>query len=91
MYGADGIGLVRSEHLVLQLNKFPTEDEQYEWYKSIADRSFPNPVTIRAFDIGSDKYSTGMHRHEDNPALGFRGIRYLLSRTNVFKSQIRAI
>jgi phosphotransferase system enzyme I (PtsI) len=89
--GADGIGLVRSENLLLALDHFPDEDEQYEWYKQIAERMYPNPVTIRVFDLGSDKYSKGMPRHEDNPALGFRGIRFLLSRQDLFEIQIKAI
>ncbi|MFP4527576.1 MAG: phosphoenolpyruvate--protein phosphotransferase, partial [Candidatus Kapaibacterium sp.] len=89
--GADGIGLVRSENLLLSLEHFPDEEEQYQWYKEIAERMYPSPVTIRVFDLGSDKYSKGMPRHEDNPALGFRGIRFLLSRLDVFEVQIRAI
>ncbi|MFA6572226.1 MAG: phosphoenolpyruvate--protein phosphotransferase, partial [Bacteroidota bacterium] len=91
MVGSEGIGLVRSEHLVLALNYFPDEQEQYKWYSEIAQRAYPNMVTIRAFDVGSDKYAEGMSKHENNPALGFRGIRFLLHREDLFITQIRAI
>lgn len=89
--GADGIGLVRSESLIINYSSIPGEDIQAKWYREIADRIYPNPVTIRAFDIGSDKYSESIIHTEANPALGFRGIRYLLSRTEIFKTQIRAV
>jgi phosphoenolpyruvate-protein kinase (PTS system EI component) len=67
----------------------PTEEEQYQWYSELADSAYPLQVTIRAFDIGSDKSLTAAH--EPNPALGLRGIRYLLSNRNVFRKQVRAI
>ncbi len=88
---SDGVGLVRTESLIITLNHFPNEEEQYQWYSQMADRAYPEPITFRAFDIGSDKYSEGIPRHESNPALGFRGIRFLLHRLDIFKSQIRAI
>lgn len=88
--GADGIGLVRSEMLIIKLDHFPTEEEQFEWYTQIAERMYPNPVTIRAFDIGTDKFVQGLP-HEHNPALGMRGIRFLLQRKDIFKTQLLAI
>ena len=88
---SDGVGLVRTESLIMILNHFPNENEQYKWYSLMADRAYPEPITFRAFDIGSDKYSEGIPKHESNPALGFRGIRFLLHRKDIFKSQIRAI
>ncbi len=91
MVGAEGIGLVRSESLIYSEHHFPPEEEQYAWYKELAERAYPIPVTIRAFDIGSDKFAEGLPKREENPALGFRGIRFLLSRTDVFRTQIRAI
>ncbi len=91
MVGAEGFGLVRTENLIISLQHFPSEEEQYNWYKQIADRAFPAIATFRVFDIGSDKHAEGMPRHEENPALGFRGIRFLLKRRDIFKSQIRAI
>jgi phosphoenolpyruvate-protein phosphotransferase (PTS system enzyme I) len=91
MAGAEGIGLLRSENLILKLNHFPNEDEQFKWYESIAQRMYPHQVTIRAFDVGTDKYAVGSPQHEANPALGFRGIRFLLQRQDVFVTQIRAV
>lgn len=91
LVGAEGIGLVRSESLIINYSTIPGEELQSKWYREIADRIYPNPVTIRAFDIGSDKYVEGMPHAESNPALGFRGIRYLLSRTELFKAQIRSV
>jgi phosphotransferase system enzyme I (PtsI) len=91
MAGAEGIGLLRSENLILRLQHFPDEDEQCKWYESIAQRMYPNIVTIRAFDVGTDKYTVGSPQHESNPALGFRGIRFLLQRKDIFSTQIRAV
>lgn len=88
--GAEGIGLVRTEMLMIRLDRLPTEDEQIEWYSAIAERSYPKTVTFRAFDIGTDKYVSGLPQ-ERNPALGIRGIRYLLQRSDVFRTQVRAI
>ncbi|OGU58896.1 MAG: phosphoenolpyruvate--protein phosphotransferase [Ignavibacteria bacterium GWF2_33_9] len=86
-----GLGLVRTESLILSLNRIPTEKEQYDYYKTIADTAYPMTVTLRAFDIGSDKYADNLLIHEDNPALGLRGIRYLLAKKDEFKIQLRAI
>lgn len=89
--GSEGAGLVRSEQLIITYNRFPTEEEQIEFYQKLSESFYPDFVTIRVFDIGSDKYSEGMPHHEDNPALGFRGIRFLLSRKDIFKTQIKSI
>ncbi len=89
--GSEGIGLVRTENLVMKLGYYPSEEEQYDWYISIAERAYPRPVTIRTFDVGNDKFSEGVAVQEVNPALGFRGIRFLLKREDIFKSQLRAI
>lgn len=89
--GADGVGLVRSESLIMELSQIPDEETQYNWYKEISDRAYPKPVTLRVFDIGSDKYSEGLPFQESNPALGLRGIRLLLSRKDIFETQLRAI
>ncbi len=91
LYGADGIGLIRTEHLIISKSAFMTEEEQYDWYRQVAERSYPNPVNFRVLDVGSDKYMEGMPKHENNPALGYRGIRFLLKRKDIFKTQIRAI
>ncbi len=90
LVGSDGIGLVRTENLVMSLKRFPDEEEQFTWYKEIADRAYPNPVVLRAFDIGSDKYLEGLPHLEKNPSLGFRGIRFLLHREDIFSNQLRA-
>ncbi|MES2766496.1 MAG: phosphoenolpyruvate--protein phosphotransferase [Bacteroidota bacterium] len=88
--GAEGIGLVRTEYMIMQHGAFPDEDTQCNWYTEIAERCFPHPVTLRAFDIGSDKQIDGLLK-EDNPALGVRGIRFLLEHPDIFKTQIRAV
>ncbi len=89
--GAEGLGLVRTEHLIMTLDRFPDEEEQYEYYNEIAQIAYPMKVTLRAFDIGTDKYSKHIAKREENPALGLRGIRFLLSQKDYFKSQIRAV
>ena len=90
--GAEGVGLFRSEYLVLGRGKFPSEDEQYEVYKSLVEHMKGFPVVIRAFDLGMDKVMTGVSLvKEQNPALGARAIRFLLREKEVFDTQIRAI
>lgn len=89
--GAEGVGLVRSESFLANTGKIPVEDIQYGWYKEIADRMYPEMVTIRCFDVGSDKFSAGIPQHENNPALGLRGIRFLLYSREVLTTQLRAI
>jgi phosphotransferase system enzyme I (PtsI) len=91
LLSTDGIGLVRTEILLNNLDKFPDEADQNLWYKNIAEQIYPNPVTFRVFDVGSDKEAPGMPYKESNPALGFRGIRFLLLRTDLLMSQFRAI
>ncbi|MCK9280339.1 MAG: phosphoenolpyruvate--protein phosphotransferase [Melioribacteraceae bacterium] len=85
-----GIGLVRTEQIFEEYEAFPDEDEQFEVYNSIAQKIYPENVTIRAFDIGGDKVLP-VDLHESNPFLGWRGIRLLLDNKNLFKSQIRAV
>lgn len=91
MLSTDGVGLVRTEILLRGLDGFPGEEEQFEWYKKVAEQIYPNPVIFRVFDVGSDKEAPGMPYKESNPSLGFRGIRFLLHRKDIFKSQLRAI
>jgi len=91
-YGAEGVGLFRSEYLVLGRGRFPTEDEQYEVYKNLIDHMEGLPVVIRAFDLGMDKVVGGLPlMKEQNPALGARAIRFLLKEKELFEIQIRAI
>lgn len=91
LVGAEGIGLVRTEHLVISNAQIPGEDEQFRFYNEIAERAYPKPVNLRIFDLGSDKYAEGLPRREPNPALGLRGMRFLLHRTDLLKTQIKAI
>jgi len=91
-YNSDGIGLFRTEFLFIGKIEFPTENEQYEIYKKIAERCAPKPVIIRTIDVGGDKLSEILNiEHEENPNLGCRGIRISLENIPVFKTQIRAI
>lgn len=91
-YGAEGVGLFRSEYLVLGRGCFPSEDEQFDVYKSLVKHMKGRPVVIRAFDIGMDKVISGLPiSKEQNPALGARAIRFLLREKELFQIQIRAI
>ncbi len=90
--GAEGIGLFRSEFLFLNRSSYPTEEEQEAMYRKVAQACHPHNAIIRTLDVGGDKSYPylGIER-EDNPFLGWRGIRYLLSRQDVFRQQLRAI
>lgn len=88
--GAKGIGLYRSEQILDEMGTFPSEDEQFVIYNKLATRVFPDPITIRAFDIGGDKFKF-FEYDEPNPFLGLRGIRLLLENPKLFKEQIRAV
>lgn len=88
--GGDGIGLFRSETLLLGKEVFPSEDEQYEQYKRLVDAVYPKPVIIRTFDIGGDKMMVHAGK-ENNPFLGWRGIRVMLAKEELFLDQLRAI
>ena len=90
LQGADGVGLYRSEALLLGGEVFPSEEEQYQNYRLLADTMYPKPVIIRTFDIGGDKMMAHMVR-ENNPFLGWRGIRVMLDRPELFLDQLRAI
>lgn len=87
-----GIGLFRSEFLYLQGNDYPTEEEQFQAYKTVAERMGGKRVIIRTLDIGADKQADyfGL-AHEENPAMGLRAIRICLTRPEVFKTQLRAL
>ncbi|MDW8220783.1 MAG: phosphoenolpyruvate--protein phosphotransferase [Bacteroidota bacterium] len=88
--GAEGIGLVRTELQLLERQLVPTEHEQEQFYRELAERAYPLHITLRAFDIGSDK-SFGLISNEPNPALGLRGLRFLLKHRAIFTAQIRAV
>ncbi len=87
---AKGIGLVRTEQLFEVYETFADEGEQFNVYKKIAERIYPEIVTIRAFDIGGDKVLP-VDLKEPNPFLGWRGIRLLLDNPQLFTTQIRAV
>jgi phosphoenolpyruvate-protein phosphotransferase (PTS system enzyme I) len=88
--GADGIGLYRTESLLLGREVFPTEEEQYEVYHRIAESVYPKDAIIRTFDIGGDKFMAQTLK-ESNPFLGWRGVRVMLDKPQIFLDQLRAI
>lgn len=91
-YGAEGVGLLRTELLFMERDALPTEDEQFAFYKQVAMRSRQKPVVIRTLDIGGDKQLPYFNLPEEaNPALGYRAIRICLDQTAIFKTQLRAI
>ena len=91
-YGADYIGLYRTEFPFMLRKSFPTEEEQVELYCKVLENSAPLPVTIRTFDAGGDKmFSSLDDAPEDNPFLGWRSIRISLDMEEIFRTQIRAI
>ncbi|MBI5182806.1 MAG: phosphoenolpyruvate--protein phosphotransferase [Nitrospinae bacterium] len=91
-YGAEGIGLYRTEYLYLNRRDLPSEEDHFLDYKKLGKGLYPKSVVIRTLDIGADKF----HFHLDpiqeaNPALGLRGIRFSLSHLDIFKTQLRGI
>jgi len=91
-YGAEGIGLFRSEFIYLQRTSLPTEEDHFEIYSRLAKEAYPSPVYIRTIDIGGEKNLPQLKIElEPNPALGLRAIRFSLKNRDLFKIQIRAI
>ncbi len=90
--GAGGIGLFRSEFLYLGKRDYPTEEEQFQAYKAVAEIMAGRKVIIRTLDIGADKQADYFHLdREANPAMGYRAIRICLDRKELFRTQLRAI
>jgi phosphotransferase system enzyme I (PtsI) len=89
--GAMGIGLFRSEFLFLNREDLPSEDEQFEAYRKVAEAMHGRPVTIRTLDLGADKSINAADRGGPNPALGLRAIRFCLAEPMMFLTQLRAI
>lgn len=89
---AGGIGLFRSEFLYLETEDYPSEDQQFKAYRTVAENMAGKKVIIRTLDIGADKQVDyfGLE-HEENPAMGYRAIRICLDRKEIFKTQLRAI
>lgn len=89
---AGGIGLFRSEFLYLESDMYPTEEEQFKAYRTVAETMAGKKVIIRTLDIGADKQVDYFDLDkEDNPAMGYRAIRICLDRTDIFKTQLRAL
>lgn len=90
--GAEGIGLYRTEFFFMNRNGLPSEDEQYEAYAHVAKACGDKPVVIRTLDLGGDKFASSLNiPKEMNPFMGWRAIRLCLERTDIFKTQLRAI
>ncbi len=88
----EGVGLFRTEFLFMDRDEMPTEQEQFEAYKEVAQAMKGKPVIIRTLDIGGDKDIPYMKMEpEDNPFMGFRAIRYCLENTDLYKVQLRAL
>ena len=89
--GAEGIGLYRTEFPFMSRQKFPSEEEQRTIYRQVLESFYPRPVTLRTLDIGGDKALPYFPIEEDNPFLGWRGIRVTLDHPEIFLVQIRAM
>lgn len=89
--GAEGVGLMRTEFLVLNRATMPDEEEQYRSYRRVVEAFAGAPVIIRTFDIGGDKLPVGGFPSEANPFLGWRAIRMCLDEPELFKTQLRAL
>jgi len=91
-HGAAGIGLYRTEYFYMNRTDLPTEDEQYEAYRTVAEKMAPCPAVIRTLDLGGDKFLSSLEMpHEMNPFLGWRAIRFCLAQPAIFKVQLRAV
>ncbi len=91
-YGAEGIGLYRTEYLYLNRKTLPDEEEHFQVYKKLVEEMAPYSVTIRTLDLGGDKFSSHIELAEQvNPAMGLRAIRFCLMEQEIFKAQLRGI
>ncbi|MBK9131683.1 MAG: phosphoenolpyruvate--protein phosphotransferase [Gammaproteobacteria bacterium] len=90
-HGAEGIGLYRTEFPFMIRNRFPSEEEQRQIYRQVLEAYAPLPVTVRTLDVGGDKMLPYFPIHEENPFLGWRGIRITLDHPEIFSVQLRAI
>jgi len=90
--GGEGVGLYRTEFLYMDASSLPTEEDQYVAYKTVLEKMGKHPVVVRTLDIGGDKELSYLPiPHEMNPFLGYRAIRLCLDRTDIFKTQVRAL
>ncbi len=91
-HGAKGVGLFRTEYFFITRSSLPSEEEQYRYYSSVVKKIQPDPVLIRTLDVGGDKIAKwATNVQEANPFMGWRGIRFTLSRKDIFRTQLRAI
>ncbi|HRP08135.1 MAG TPA: phosphoenolpyruvate--protein phosphotransferase [Gemmatimonadales bacterium] len=91
-FGADGVGLLRTEFLVTGRTAMPSEDEQTEYYRRVGAAFAGKPVVVRTYDLGGDKFPAAFSApHEANPFLGWRSIRVCLDRPEIFRPQLRAL
>jgi phosphotransferase system enzyme I (PtsI) len=91
-YGAEGVGLFRTEYLYIARSGFPSEEEQYQAYREVAKKVHPRSVILRTFDLGGDKFDgQSGSLYETNPFLGWRAIRACLDLPEMFKTQLRAM
>jgi len=91
-WGAEGVGLFHTEFLFMERKELPSEDEQYEAYKKVTEAFGEKSVILRTLDVGGDKDLPGVDQpHEENPFLGWRGIRMSLETPSLFKPQLRAV
>ena len=92
LFGAEGVGLYRTEILYLNRENLPDEEEQYRTYRRLVEDLHPFPATIRTLDIGGDKFLPNyLSEKEVNPAMGLRAIRFSLKETDIFKIQLRGL
>ncbi len=91
--GAEGIGLFRTEYFYMSRSEVPTEEEQFEAYRSVAQRIAPAPMIIRTLDLGGDKVLKNLDVtwDESNPFMGWRAIRFCLAQPDMFRTQLRAM
>ncbi len=92
-FGAQGVGLYRSEFLYIEMSpRLPSEEDHYQIYRALAEAAAPFPAIIRTYDLGGRKLAREvMDTREENPVLGLRGIRLTLARPNVFRTQLRGL
>ncbi|MDD5677309.1 MAG: phosphoenolpyruvate--protein phosphotransferase [Kiritimatiellae bacterium] len=91
--GAEGVGLFRTEYFYMSSKELPAEEDQYEAYRTVAQRLAPAPVIIRTLDLGGDKFLSNLdvNWEESNPFMGWRAIRFCLAQPDLFRTQLRAI
>jgi len=91
-HGGQGVGLFRTEYFFISQEYLPSEEDQYKVYRQVVERMDGKPVVIRTLDVGGDKIASYLNRSPElNPFMGWRGIRFCLTRKDIFKTQLRAI